>query len=137
MSMDEDDCEDPRMDSPDDPRIDSLDPDAFASSSDVLPAFVFEPPICSRRRWWLAMPPLRPASRASSLVHSCAVPFWWAALPPLLAISRCFKRSIEANPRSSLATLSSCHNHLRDPLPFAAPGPHVPSGRLQRRCHGS
>src|SRR3990170_7777292 len=52
------------------------------------------------------MPPLRPASRASSLVHSCAVPFWWAALPPLLAISRCLARSIDANPRSSLATLS-------------------------------
>ena len=65
------------------------------------------PPICSRRRWWLAMPPLRPASRASSLVHSCAVPFWCAAFPPLLAISRCLARSIDANPRSSLATFAS------------------------------
>ena len=63
------------------------------------------PPACSRRRRWLAMPPLRPASRASSLVHSCAVPFWCAALPPLLAISRCLPLSIEANPRSSLATM--------------------------------
>src|SRR4026209_876169 len=51
------------------------------------------------------MPPLRPASRASSLVHSCAVPFWCAAFPPLLAISRCLVRSIDANPRSSLATV--------------------------------
>jgi hypothetical protein len=31
-------------------------------------------PFCCLRRW-LAIPPLRPASRASSLVHSCAVPF--------------------------------------------------------------
>src|SRR5262245_11861447 len=53
------------------------------------------------------MPPFRPASRASSLVHSCAVPFWCAALPPLLAISRCLLRSIDANPRSSFATLPS------------------------------
>jgi len=68
---------------------------------------VATPLICSRRRWWLAIPPLRPASRASSLVHSWAVPFWWAALPPLLAMSRCFARSIDANPRSSFATLSS------------------------------
>src|SRR5713101_7219869 len=63
------------------------------------------PSVCSRRRWWLAIPPFRPASRASSLVHSCAVPFWCAALPPLLAISRCFARSIDANPRSSFATV--------------------------------
>jgi hypothetical protein len=28
-------------------------------------------------------------------------------LPPLLAISRCLARSIEANPRSSFATLTS------------------------------
>jgi cellobiose phosphorylase len=62
------------------------------------------PPACSRRRRWLAIPPLRPASRASSLVHSCAVPFWCAALPPLLAMSRCLLRSIDANPRSSFAT---------------------------------
>src|SRR5258708_16162562 len=65
------------------------------------------PPVWSRRRWWLATPPLRPASRASSLVHSCAVPFWCAALPPLLAISRCLLRSIDAKPRSSLSTLPS------------------------------
>src|SRR5262249_31614024 len=36
--------------------------------------------------------------------HSWAVPFWCAALPPLLAMSRCLLRSIDANPRSSLAT---------------------------------
>src|SRR5579864_2624381 len=53
---------------------------------------------------WLAMPPLRPASRASSLVHSWAVPFWCAARPPLLAISRCLWRSIDAKPRSCVAT---------------------------------
>ena len=38
----------------------------------------------------LICPPLRPAARASSGVHSCAVPFSCAARPPLLAISRCF-----------------------------------------------
>src|SRR5947207_8274246 len=102
------------MDDEDDdeePRIDSLESEAFMSSLDVslvsVPVFVLL--ICSRRRWWLAMPPLRPASRASSLVHSCAVPFWCAALPPLLAMSRCLLRSIDANPRSSLATITSSH----------------------------
>ena len=50
----------------------------------------------------LIWPPLRPADRASSEVHSCAVPFWWAARPPLLAISRCFSGDIDAKPRRSL-----------------------------------
>ena len=50
----------------------------------------------------LICPPLRPAFRASSDVHSCAVPFWCAARPPLLAISRCFSGDIEAKPRRSL-----------------------------------
>ena len=49
----------------------------------------------------LIWPPFRPADRASSEVHSCAVPFWCAARPPLLAISRCFSGDIEANPRRS------------------------------------
>jgi hypothetical protein len=40
----------------------------------------------------LAAPPLRPAARASSLVHSWAVPCTCAARPPLLAISRCSLR---------------------------------------------
>src|SRR5690242_4611862 len=53
------------------------------------------------------MPPLRPASRASAGLHSCAVPFWCAALPPLLAISRCFCRSIDAKPRSVIAMMCS------------------------------
>ncbi len=48
---------------------------------------------------WLRLPPLRPASRASSEVNSCAVPAAWAALPPRLAISRCFSLSMLANPR--------------------------------------
>src|SRR4029077_12333959 len=61
---------------------------------------------CSCLRLWLAIPPFRPASRASSLVHSCALPFWCAARPPLLAMSRCLSRSIDANPRSSLAICS-------------------------------
>jgi len=38
----------------------------------------------------LTCPPRRPAERASSAVHSWAVPFSCAARPPLLAISRCF-----------------------------------------------
>src|SRR5215813_2296635 len=54
--------------------------------------------MCSRLRL-TATPPLRPASRASLESNSCAVPFACAAFPPLLAISFCFSRSIEANPR--------------------------------------
>src|SRR4029077_1389337 len=50
----------------------------------------------------LTWPPLRPALRASSAVHSWAVPFSCAARPPLLAISRCFSADIDANPRRSL-----------------------------------
>src|SRR5688572_10850401 len=89
----------------------------------------------SLRRRWLAMPPLRPASRASSLVHSWAVPFWCAALPPLLAISRCLARSIDAKPRSSLATV--------DPPPVPSPGfPALACGQIARagepiKCNGS
>lgn len=55
---------------------------------------------------------MRPAWRASSLSHSCAVPWTWAARPPLLAISRCFCGSIDANPRPrplrSVAMLRTC-----------------------------
>ena len=43
-------------------------PGLFSSDCDSSPC-------CCCLRRWLAMPPLRPASRASSLVHSCAVPF--------------------------------------------------------------
>jgi hypothetical protein len=46
-----------------------------------------------------ASPPFLPATRASSLVNSCAVPFWCAALPPLAAIARWAWGSIAANPR--------------------------------------
>src|SRR5687768_17588097 len=91
----------------------------------VSPVALVCPSTISLRRRWLAIPPLRPASRASSLVHSWAVPFWWAALPPLLAISRCFTRSIEANPRSSLATLPS-----PDSLRWLSPR-HIASGRCR------
>src|SRR5437762_1854719 len=125
------------MDDEDDdeePRIDSLESEAFMSSLDVslvsVPVFVLL--ICSRRRWWLAMPPLRPASRASSLVHSCAVPFWWAALPPLLAMSRCLARSIEAKPRSSFATCPP------PPVPGASWFPLrcvLRAQPVQRKCH--
>ena len=55
----------------------------------------------------LIWPPFRPAARASSAVHSCAVPFSCAARPPLLAISRCFSGDIDANPRRSLRTPST------------------------------
>src|SRR5690349_3040131 len=54
--------------------------------------------MCARSRL-TASPPLRPATRASSGVHSCAVPFACAALPPLLAISRWREASIDAKPR--------------------------------------
>lgn len=50
----------------------------------------------------LICPPLRPATLASSEVHSCAVPLACAARPPLLAISRCFSGDIDAKPRRSL-----------------------------------
>lgn len=49
-----------------------------------------------------ASPPFLPATRASSLVNSCAVPFWCAARPPLAAIARCACGSIAANPRGVL-----------------------------------
>jgi hypothetical protein len=55
----------------------------------------------------LTWPPLRPAARASSALHSCAVPFSCAARPPLLAISRCFSGDIDAKPRRSLRSLVS------------------------------
>lgn len=54
--------------------------------------------MCARSRLTVT-PPFRPAFRASSDDHSCAVPFSWAARPPLLAISRCRMGSIDANPR--------------------------------------
>ena len=54
--------------------------------------------ICARSRLTVT-PPLRPAWRASSDDHSCAVPFSWAALPPRLAISFCRSGSIDAKPR--------------------------------------
>ena len=56
----------------------------------------------------LTWPPLRPACRASSGVHSWAVPFSWAARPPLLAISRCRSGLIDAKPRRSLRSLVTC-----------------------------
>ena len=49
-----------------------------------------------------ASPPFLPATRASSLVNSCAVPFWCAARPPFAAIARCACGSIAANPRGVL-----------------------------------
>jgi hypothetical protein len=49
-----------------------------------------------------ASPPFLPATRASSLVNSCAVPFWCAARPPFAAMARCACGSIAANPRGVL-----------------------------------
>jgi hypothetical protein len=49
-----------------------------------------------------ASPPFLPATLASSLVNSCAVPFWCAARPPLAAIARWACGSIAANPRGVL-----------------------------------
>src|SRR5688572_9888553 len=59
----------------------------------------------------LACPPLRPARRASSADHSCAVPLAWAARPPLLAISRCFSADIEAKPRRALRISNTVTSH--------------------------
>ena len=55
------------------------------------------------------LPALRPAARASSAVHSWAVPFSCAARPPLLAISRCFSGDIDAKPRRSFS--NSVHSN--------------------------
>src|SRR4249919_1952764 len=55
--------------------------------------------LAARERWLRASPPLRPASRASSDVNSCAWPLACAARPPALAICRCWSASIPANPR--------------------------------------
>jgi hypothetical protein len=49
-----------------------------------------------------ASPPFLPATRASSLVNSCAVPFWCAARPPFAAIARWAWGSIAAKPRGVL-----------------------------------
>jgi hypothetical protein len=65
----------------------------------------------------LICPPFRPAKRASSDVHSCAVPFRCAARPPLLAISRCFSGDIDANPRRSLRRAGCSPAIASAPLP--------------------
>ena len=74
-------------------------------------------PACSsvalRRFACVARPPLRPATRASSLVNSCAVPAEWAALPPLRAISLTSLRSIAANPRGRFGLASPPSTRLR------------------------
>ena len=83
----------------------------------------------------LICPPLRPAARASSAVHSCAVPFSCAARPPLLAISRCFSGDIDANPRRSFLTPSTAFllllaDHIRSVLPRGRRG--ILDGRGRR-----
>lgn len=65
-------------------------------------------------------PPFRPATRASSRDHSCAVPFAWAARPPLLAISFWRCGSIDANPRLlfpliALSSSDTCPSECTDP----------------------
>jgi hypothetical protein len=89
----------------------------------------------------LLWPPFRPAARASSGVHSCAVPFSWAARPPLLAISRCFSRLIEANPRRSLRVPStvpswSINVFNREAPPLFGRPPHLEAG-FQGMCQRS
>jgi len=56
-------------------------------------------PLSTRLRA-IASTPFLPAWRASSTVHSCAVPFACTALPPLVASSCCRSLDIEAKPRS-------------------------------------
>ena len=72
-----------------------------------------------------ASPPFLPATRASSLVNSCAVPFWCAARPPFAAIARCACGSIAANPRGVLRMLLV----LRDSPPPSL-RPLIPSALL-------
>ena len=75
-----------------------------------------------------ASPPFLPATRASSLVNSCAVPFWCAARPPFAAIARCACGSIAANPRGVLRMLLVLRDSpapslrpLIPPLPLPTP----------------
>lgn len=75
----------------------------YADSSWGL-ACLERPPLLPIRDIWsrsrlTAWPPFRPASRASSLVNSCALPLACAALPPLLANNRRFSGSNAAKPR--------------------------------------
>src|SRR5260221_8550239 len=64
------------------------------------------------------LPPLRPASRACSLVNLCPVPSFCARLPPLLATSRLSTGSIAAKPRGlpvgsyviSITPFSRCYH---------------------------
>ncbi len=75
----------------------------YADSSWGL-ACLERPPLLPIRDIWsrsrlTAWPPFRPASRASSLVNSCALPLACAALPPLLANKRRFSGSNAAKPR--------------------------------------
>ena len=81
-----------------------------------------------------ASPPFLPATRASSLVNSCAVPFWCAARPPLAAIARWACGSIAANPRGVLRVtplvprVSAPPSFLFEPVPppLAVPPPPAP-----------
>jgi hypothetical protein len=84
----------------------------------------------------LICPPLRPAARASSGVHSCAVPFSCAARPPLLAISRCFSGDIDANPRRSLRAASTALL-LQCPTTYGPSGPGETGGSSLGRAGGS
>jgi hypothetical protein len=125
----------------------------------ALPLFTSVDAVCVTRRPRpprLIWPPFRPALRASSGVHSCAVPFSWAARPPLLAISRCFSGDIDANPRRSFRTPSTAfllafgrqrhctkarcprqHMDRRAQVPKVAPEPARAAGRwaVCPACH--
>ncbi len=81
----------------------------------------------------LTCPPLRPALRASSAVHSWAVPFSWAARPPLLAISRCFSGDIDAKPRRSLRSFVMSALLYLPVLPLG--GRHTRRSTLSQRQH--
>jgi len=118
---------------------DAPDDDSLPRPLDCRPRFLAprdSPPsrpiaaMCARSRLTTS-PPLRPATRASSDVHSWAVPFACAARPPLLAISFWRFASMDANPlllfpvpdiRASIK-LGSCH--------FA---PQIPNGLLSARA---
>ena len=67
-----------------------------------------------RRAACAALPPRRPAARASSDENVWAVPAAWAALPPLLAISLTSARFIPANPLLSLCGLGAVGVHPLD-----------------------
>jgi hypothetical protein len=80
-----------------------------------------------------ARPPLRPASRASARVHSCARPCSCTALPPLDEISRCSSGSMPLKPLVPTRSDSTSAVGARQPKHE----PNLPTAPLPRKAKGS